>query len=226
MAKRRLLTQIALTAARKFAKMEQVFRQPSLFGTCDPRVDTGFSGVERIDLDGASWVEYAPNWLAGADVVFDELLERVEFRQQTDVPMYDSVVDEPRLSGWWHADSGSPEPLPLLADVRHLLGLRYHRPFDSIGFNLYRDHNDSVAWHGDRHRHHVSDPVVAIISVGSPRPLKLRPRGGGTSVSWKLGAGDLFVMGGSCQHDWEHCVPKRARPVGPRLSITFRHETR
>jgi alkylated DNA repair dioxygenase AlkB len=206
--------------------MKHVFRQVTLFGTCDPSADLTFGAVERLVLDAASWVEHAPNWLDGSDVLFDELLERLDFRQRTGVPMYDSVVDEPRLSSWWHERGGSPEPLSLLADIRRALSGRYHRPFDSIGFNLYRDRHDSVAWHGDRHRHHVTDPVVAIVSLGTPRPLKLRPRGGGTSRSWDLGTGDLFVMGGACQHDWQHCVPKRGRAVGPRMSVTFRHETR
>ncbi len=92
--------------------------------------------------------------------------------------------------------------------------------------NLYRDGNDSVAWHGDRHRHHTTDPVVVLLSLGAPRPLKLRRRGGGPSRSWDLGGGDLFAMGGACQHDWEHCVPKLARAVGPRMSVAFRHDTR
>ena len=115
-----------------------------------------------------------------------------------------------------------PEPLPVLGEIRSLLSNRYDEEFDSIGFNLYRDGNDSVAWHGDRHRHVVVDPVVAIVSVGEPRPLRLRSRGGGPSLAWRLGDGDLFVMGGACQHDWEHTVPK-VRHAGPRMSITFRH---
>ena len=206
--------------------MEQVFRQPSLFGTCDPGVDAGFSAVERIDLDDVSWVEHAPAWLTGSDAVFDSLLDGVEFTQRKNIPMYDSVVDEPRLSAWWSEHGGHPEPLPLLASIRELLTGRYHRPFDSIGFNLYRDGGDSVAWHGDRHRTVVTDPIVAIVSVGSRRPLKIRPRGGGSSMSWNVGDGDLFVMGGACQHLWEHAVPKVRRPVGPRLSITYRHDAR
>jgi hypothetical protein len=206
--------------------MEHVFRQPSLFGTCDPAADLSFVTVERVALDDSSWVDHAAGWLAGSDLVFDQALELLEFTQRTGVPMYDSVVDEPRLSSWWHEHDGSPEPLSSLAGIRRALSARYHRPFDSVGFNLYRDQHDSVAWHGDRHRRHVTDPVVAIVSLGAPRPLKLRPRGGGASLSWDLGAGDLFVMGGACQHAWEHCVPKRSRPVGPRLSVTFRHETR
>ena len=204
-----------------------MFLQGSLFGVCDPAVDPTFREAERTDLDDTTWVEFVPGWLDGSDAVFDELLGRLELRQRTNIAMYDSVVDEPRLTAWWHADDYPPGgPTPLLHDIRNVLVDRYHRPFDSIGFNLYRDGDDSVAWHGDRHRKRVTDPVVAILSVGDPRPLKLRPRGGGPSHSWQLGHGDLFVMGGACQHDWEHCVPKLRRPVGPRMSITYRHDTR
>ena len=37
------------------------------------------------------------------------------------------------------------------------------------------------------------------------------------------GLGDLLVMGGACQHHWEHSVPKTRRPVHPRMSVTIRH---
>jgi alkylated DNA repair dioxygenase AlkB len=197
-------------------------RQGSLFGVLDPEVDATFSDVRRIELDERSWVDLARGWLHGADVVFDELLDVVPLRQRTNVQMYDRLVDEPRMSAWWHVGGGQPEPLAILSEMRKLLSLRYAEAFDSIGFNLYRDGRDSVAWHGDRHRRVVVDPIVAIVSVGSPRPLRLRPRGGGTSLSWDLGDGDLFVMGGACQHDWEHTVPK-VRHAGPRLSVTFRN---
>ena len=41
--------------------------------------------------------------------------------------------------------------------------------------------------------------------------------------TFHLGQGDLLVMGGACQHEFEHCVPKAAQVEGPRLSIMFRH---
>ena len=97
------------------------------------------------------------------------------------------------------------------------------RPFDSTGFNLGRGGRDGVAWHADRERFEHEDPVVVIVSLGSPRPFQIRPKGGGPSQSWLLGHGDLLVMGGACQHDWEHCVPKVAHAHGPRLSVMFRH---
>ncbi|MDQ2797291.1 MAG: alpha-ketoglutarate-dependent dioxygenase AlkB, partial [Actinomycetota bacterium] len=88
---------------------------------------------------------------------------------------------------------------------------------------LYRDGRDSVAWHGDRiGRGSTHDTMVAIIILGAPRALALRPAGGGTSRRYELGHGDLVVMGGSCQRTWEHAVPKTARTVGPRISVQFR----
>jgi alkylated DNA repair dioxygenase AlkB len=64
--------------------------------------------------------------------------------------------------------------------------------------------------------------MVAIVSFGAPRPLVLRPRGGGPSIRFPVGHGDLIVMGGSGQRTWEHCVPKTAKAVGPRVSVQFR----
>lgn len=203
-----------------------MFYQGSLFGTLTPTFDEGFAEARRVDLDAATWVEHTPGWLRGSDAVFDELVATLPLRQRTGVRMFDQIVDEPRLSAWWGVECGRPEPLALLREMRLVLAERYGEAFDSIGFNLYRDGNDSVAWHGDRHRHVVTNPVIAIVSVGAPRPLRLRRRrdqgGSGPSLSWSLGNGDLFVMGGACQHDWEHTVPKVATTSGPRLSITFR----
>jgi alkylated DNA repair dioxygenase AlkB len=196
--------------------------QGSLFGLEEPTIDAAFGGIERRPLDRDSWVDHLPRWLAGSDQVFAELVARVPWRRRV-VHMYDRMLDEPRLTWWWSdGDDEAAIPLPVLKDAAAALSRRYRRTFDSVGLNLYRDGRDSVAWHGDRIRHAQESPLVAIISVGSPRPFLLRPRGGGPSHPFLLGQGDLLVMGGDCQHDWEHTVPKVA-VAGPRISITFRH---
>jgi alkylated DNA repair dioxygenase AlkB len=198
--------------------------QPSLFGAlAEPAVDAAFAGLRRVELDGTSWLDYLPGWLAGEQAVFDRLIETLAWRQRT-VTMWERRLPEPRLTSWWTPDEG-PEAMPILAEMRRVLSTRYAEAFDSIGFNWYRHGGDSVAWHGDRHRHTVDDPVVAIVSVGGRRPFRVRPRGGGSARSFDLGRGDLLVMGGACQHDWEHCVPK-VRHAEPRISITYRHGAR
>ena len=210
-----------------------MFYQPSLFGSDEPSFDSLFLSASRSELSGSSWIEYAPGWLSGADSLFDDLMDRLDFRQRTGIPMYDRLVDEPRLTSWWSETESDEMALPALADIRWMLADRYDRHFDSIGFNLYRDQNDSVAWHADRHRTCVTDAVVAILSVGESRPFRMRRnreleygKGVGASLTWGLGHGDLLVMGGACQHEWQHCVPKRRHAAGPRLSITFRHDVR
>ncbi len=202
--------------------------QASLFGVEPPSIDPSFSGVQRIELAGGAWIDLLPCWLRGADAVFDALVQQRTWRQHT-VPMYERMVAEPRLTSWWSVADGS-EPLPVLRVARGALSARYRRRLTSIACNLYRDGQDSVAWHGDRlaERH---DAHVAILSVGEPRPLHLRPRpgcpesSGARSRSFVLGDGTLLVMGGTCQATWQHCVPKTARRIGPRMSITFRHDS-
>jgi alkylated DNA repair dioxygenase AlkB len=195
--------------------------QQCLFAFEEPAVDTAFASVRRTWLDDNSWVDHAPSWLYGADRVFAELIAVLPWARR-EVTMYQRRLPEPRLTAWWNTLSPEPEVLPVLAHARAVLTQHYARPFDSIGYNLYRDGHDSVAWHSDRERYELEDPTVVIVSTGQPRSFQLRRGGGGPSQSWQLGHGDLLVMGGSCQHDWEHCVPKVAS-AGPRLSIMFRH---
>ena len=197
--------------------------QGSLLGLDEPAVDSSFAGLHHLQLDDRTWLDHLPGWLGGDEQVFDRLYHDLPWRQRT-VTMYQRRLPEPRLTAWWVPSQG-PEALPVLAEIRQVLSARYGESFDSIGYNCYRDGTDSVAWHGDRHRETVDDPIVAIVSVGAPRPLRLRPRGGGRALSFDLGRGDLFVMGGACQHDWEHAVPK-VRHAEPRISITYRHGAR
>lgn len=197
--------------------------QGSLFGLDEPAFDPALPGLRRHWLADGCWVDHLPGWLSGSDTLFAELVARLPWRQRR-VPMYGRILDEPRLSAWWSADGGDDPPLPVLAALGRALGARYDVGFDSIGFNLYRDGTDSVAWHTDRNGREVVETTIAIVSVGAPRPFLLRPKGGGHSLPFLLGQGDLLVMGGETQLGFEHTVPKVAA-AGPRLSITFRHGT-
>ncbi|WP_049573818.1 alpha-ketoglutarate-dependent dioxygenase AlkB [Nonomuraea sp. SBT364] len=177
--------------------------------------------VRRTVLSHGAWLDVRPGWLSGADVLFERLAERVPWRAERR-RMYDRVVDVPRLLKFY--DEGETLPDPILLDAMRALNEHYAAdPFRTAGLCFYRDGRDSVAWHGDTiGRGATEDTMVAIVSVGSPRPLLLRPRGGGPSIRHDLGHGDLVVMGGSCQRTWEHAIPKTARATGPRISVQFR----
>jgi alkylated DNA repair dioxygenase AlkB len=181
--------------------------------------------LARTELTHGAWIDFLPGWMAGADELFGRLLADVPWRAERRW-MYERVVDVPRLLCFF--GEGEELPDPLLAEAREALDARYAselgEPFVTAGLCLYRDGRDSVAWHGDTiGRGSREDTMVAILSLGTPRPLLLRPAtGGGATLRHDLGHGDLLVMGGSCQRTWQHAIPKSARPTGPRISVQFR----
>jgi len=196
--------------------------QPSLLDTqVDVAVDRSFARSVRIDLDDESWVDHAPEWVAGADLLFEQVLTGRKWNQRSR-HMYERRVLEPRLTAPWTLASGEPLEPPILEEIRQVLSERYGREFDSVGFNLYRDGQDSVAWHADRIAKEIEDPIVALISLGEPRKFLLRPKGGGRSRVFVPGRGDLLVTRGRTQRTWEHSVPKVAW-AGPRISLAYRH---
>jgi alkylated DNA repair dioxygenase AlkB len=202
--------------------------QSTLFAPSE-RSALSFTGTERRSLSRGAWVDVRRSWLPDADDVFETLVRDVPWRAERR-QMYDRVVDVPRLVFTYMI--GEELPHPMLAEARDALSAHYEpelgEPFRTAGCCYYRDGRDSVAWHGDTiGRGKTADTMVAIVSLGDPRKLHLRPRNGpGTTPDTQpfqveMGHGDLVVMGGSCQRTWEHAVPKVAH-AGPRLSVQFR----
>ena len=191
--------------------------QRSLFGVGAPAVDP-HSVFERVDLERGSWIDVARGFLSGADTLFDRLSAGVDWRQGRRW-MFDRMVDDPRLSRWFNRDE--PVPDEALEEVRQALTHRYGVTFGSVGLNFYRDGRDSVAFHRDRELRHLDDTLVAIVTLGGQRPFLVRPRTGGASIDLSPASGDLLVMGGRCQADHEHGVPKVAH-AGPRISLSYR----
>ena len=198
--------------------------QGSLFDQTDDVRLGPLDGLRRTPLSAGAWIDLLPGWLSGADALFEKLAVEVPWRAERR-RMYEHLVDVPRLLSYYGADE--PLPHPVLEEARDALSAHYAaelgEPFVTAGLCYYRDGRDSVAWHGDRiGRGAREDTMVAILSVGTPRELALRPHGGGESIRHPLGHGDLIVMGGSCQRTWEHAIPKSTRATGPRISIQFR----
>jgi alkylated DNA repair dioxygenase AlkB len=203
--------------------------QGSLFGSGPATPRLFQDPPSRLDLGAGAWVDVERNWLTGADDLFLELVNAVPWEAERR-PMYDRIVDVPRLHHFFDEESALPHPA--LDVVRRALDDRYAadlgEPFATAGCCLYRDGADSVAWHGDRiGRSASADTIVAILSLGAPRRFLLRPnpdRGDqdGRSVAFTLASGDLLVMGGSCQRTFEHSVPKTRHAPGPRVSVQFR----
>ena len=121
------------------------------------------------------------NFLVAPDDVLAAMAADVPWRAERR-QMYDRVVDVPRLVHTYAV--GEALPHPVLTEAREALSAHYlpelGEPFVTAGCCYYRDGRDSVAWHGDTiGRGRTQDTMVAIVSLGDPRRLALRPRGGG-----------------------------------------------
>ncbi|MFP7721519.1 alpha-ketoglutarate-dependent dioxygenase AlkB [Lysobacter sp. A3-1-A15] len=136
-------------------------------------------------------------------------------------PMYDRVVDVPRLLASYAVDD-LPAELPL-ADLLAWVQARAPAPYSRIGLNLYRDGNDSVAMHGDKlHTLRAGHPIT-LVSLGAPRRMLIRARAGARgTLAVDLAPGSILSMSHASQSTHEHGIPKTRRPQGPRLSVVFR----
>jgi alkylated DNA repair dioxygenase AlkB len=185
--------------------------------------DPALTAIRRHHLSPSAWIDRATGWVVGQQALFSELRDGLSWwtHERT---MYDGNVWVPRLMASLPSDGLHP----MLARMQGALTARYGEHFDRVSFALYRDGADSVAWHRDRGLRERADSVMALVSLGGPRPFCMRPhrRVGSASsrrrsVMWSCGWGDLLVMGGSAHQDWEHGVPK-VRHAEPRICVMFR----
>ncbi|MEZ4320293.1 MAG: alpha-ketoglutarate-dependent dioxygenase AlkB [Myxococcota bacterium] len=187
--------------------------QLGMFTSGSPRF-RALSGP-RVDLGRGAWIQRVPGWLDGQVALFERLRSATHWASQQR-QMYDRVVDVPRLLG---APPDPPEPL--LSEARARLEAHTGWSLERISLALYRDGNDSVAWHGDRMGELRSSCVMAILSLGAQRRFLLRPSEGGRSVTLHLNGGDVLVMGGTIHETFEHAVPKESH-ADPRIAVMFR----
>lgn len=186
-----------------------------------------------VALPGAHLV-YRPTWLpsAEADALFDALRPSLPWSVHR-IRIFGRHVDSPRLSAWIgdaeavYRYSGAdflPHPwTAALIGVRARLQDELGVPFNSVLANLYRDGRDAMGWHSDDEPELGPQPVIASISLGGVRRFLLKHRQDPALRSaFELPHGSLLVMAGDTQQHYRHALPRTARPVGPRINLTFR----
>jgi alkylated DNA repair dioxygenase AlkB len=189
--------------------------------------------LRALDLPDAD-VALDAAWLAAgeADALLDALRNAVPWGIHR-IRLFGREVDSPRMS-CWIGDSGTgyrysgtrfePNPWPVaLQPIRAALLRELQFGFNSVLANLYRDGRDSMGWHSDDEPELGSQPLIASLSLGATRRFVLKHRGDPSlKRALELPHGSLLVMRGATQANYRHALPRTARPVGPRINLTFR----
>ena len=178
-------------------------------------------------------LEYREHFLSKteADQLKDKLLNTASWEQRTQ-KMYDKTVLTPRLTAWYgdpKYDKSQEEKMPTnpwtpeLFAIKERIEKEFGCQFNGVLLNLYRNHNDSVAWHRDKESRYGKRPVIASISLGQTRNFDFRKKAHHASkYSLPLPHGSLLIMKGDLQENWEHRIAKSIVPMKERINLTFR----
>jgi len=186
-----------------------------------------------IDIPDGKFEVYPHFYLENeANTLFDTLMQDILWKQEK-ITIHGKTVDIPRLSAWY-ADAGKgyeysgiySESTPwneTLAKIRLEIESTTGEYFNSVLANLYRDGNDSVAWHSDNEKSLGDNPIIASLSLGESRDFQIRHKENrDVKKSFSLPHGSLLLMGKDTQLNWEHQLPKRKRIIKPRINLTYR----
>jgi len=189
----------------------------------------------EVELTNAS-LQYHSEFFSPevADKLLKSLKDGIEWTQNV-IRFYGKESLVPRLEAWYgdpgksYAYSGihmDPKPwTEELLFIKKKIEPHAGVNFNSVLINYYRDGKDRVAWHSDDEKELGQNPVIASISLGAERKFKLRHKQykqNNLRHEILLGHGSLLVMSGSTQHYWMHGIPRTAKPINPRINLTFR----
>jgi alkylated DNA repair dioxygenase AlkB len=187
----------------------------------------------HVPLALGAWLEIEPGWIPRdeADRLLMDLQRDLPWEQR-EIVLYGKRILQPRLIAWggerpyrYSGQTLEPRALaPALVSVLEAVQARTHVPFNHVLANRYRDGMDSMGFHADDEAELGENPQVATVSLGVTRRFVLRPRRGRDvePLAYELEHGSLLIMGGTCQRQYHHGIPRQPSVKGERVSLTFR----
>lgn len=193
---------------------------------------SGESCVKAVPPGGE--LVYLRNWMdtSLADELLVELTRNVAWQSRA-IRMFGKKVMQPRKIAFQgdpgicyaysgnlhHADDWHGAVAGLRDSLVSPAGVR----FNCALLNLYRHGQDSMGWHADDEPELGPAPIIASVSLGGSRRFVLRRKSNpGQKIEIEPEHGSLILMRGDLQQHWQHQLPKTARPVAPRINLTFR----
>jgi alkylated DNA repair dioxygenase AlkB len=173
------------------------------------------------------------------DIVLDDVLNSTPWIKVTDARLecFMSARTETYTYGEGRGvRTYTPVPYsPLVADIQRQLnrdGLERETLDDVYMYNVcFLNRYDNAAmqlgWHSDDSPGMDHEHPIAVVSFGQPREIWWREKGqtGVIPADQRqlLEHGSIFVMPAGMQRTHQHRIPKGDKPMGLRVSLTYRH---
>ena len=97
-----------------------------------------------------------------------------------------------------------------------------HPRLNALLLNRYDNGLHYIGDHADDENDLQEGAFIVSVSLGASRDFVFTHKKTKEKVTMKLKSGSIVLMGGDCQKNWKHGVPKRMGVKEPRINATFR----
>lgn len=205
-----------------------------------------FDGKKAVNKIGSGDSYYDPDFVKSkseCDAIFRALLDEVEFEQMFNISPGNAVYPLPRLvaAQTFYDDANGAECVhiyrmpgcneanirtkpwsPTVKQIRDRASQMLNQEFNHCVIGLFRDENDSLAYHKDKLLDLAPDSVIISVSFGAARPIIFKSEKDGSEQTVLLRPGSILAFGQETNHKYKHTIGKLNEPVGPRISLSFR----
>lgn len=173
---------------------------------------------------------YDPTFASDVPDALEKLLHETPWLERTDARK-ECFMATPMRSYTYGSGRGvrtyeSIFPRPFVQLLMHEINQEHDLRFNGCFLNRYDDASKQLGWHADDSPGMDHGHPIAVVSFGEPREIWWRPNGEGGVVPIGhrrlLAHGSLFVMPAGFQQTHQHRIPKGDRPMGVRVSLTYR----
>jgi alkylated DNA repair dioxygenase AlkB len=178
--------------------------------------DKLFEGLKRVtyNSDEASMIKIMGKHIKipRKQVAFGDLNTNYHF-SGTGVMAYD----------WNNEDSSTNSKVAReLKLISKRVGKTACSTFNYALVNNYLNQTNSIGYHSDQEKELGRYPIIAGISLGQEREMYFKSNLTGEVIKISLPHGSMYIMYYPTNKYWKHSIPKSARRLGQRISLTFR----
>lgn len=198
----------------------------------------GLKSISRIAAADSFYIHDFVKKNKDKDRIFHNLLQEVEFKQMfyfgkngpdpiprmvsAQTTKSNDVFPIYRMPGCNEANIETTHWTPTVEEIVSMASETINQPLNHCVCTLYRDENDSLAFHMDKLLDLDEDVPILSVSFGAARPIVFKSNDGKRKETIMLQSGSLMAIGPKTNRQFVHSIPKLDVETKPRISLSLR----